>query len=593
MSDFQNPQQEPGTERRLLLAFALTFLIIVVSQFLMKKYGPKVPDAAPVSQAASPTTTPQNSPPQAGSPQKGSSQAAIPAASTATNSTVVTKQASAETETVVENDLYKIRFSNRGGLVKSWVLKKYDDDKGQPLELVNATASEKYGFPLSLFTYDGNLQSRLNQALYVRSGEGTLHAPADITFEFADQDLVVRKALHFDHSYLVKMETAVRYKGVDTQAYPSWPSGFGDENNVAAYGASQIEYHTDEKVERLAAKKITGGNTINGPFAWVGPTDRYFAAIFLPDDPQNSALVTLHNPLDIPKDADNPKANETVKVDVLGAAVGDRRGPTSQHLYVGPKSLEILEKIPVPALHGATPDLTGLVNFGFFEIIAKPLFQWLKWTYHHVVANWGWAIALQTLIINLVLLPLRITQMKSALKMQKIQPQAKAIQEKYKKYSLRDPRKAEMNTEIAALYKHEGVNPAGGCLPLLIQMPFLFAYYSMLGAALDLRHAPWLWVRDLSSPDPLHLLPVCILISMFLVQKMTPQGAIDPQQQKMMNIFMPIMLAFVSWNLAAGLCLYWSIGNVISIVQQTVMNKTSLGQEMRAMADKRARKAQK
>ena len=593
MSDFQNPQQEPGTERRLLLAFALTFLIIVVSRFLMKKYGPKVPDAAPVTQTASPTTTPQNSPPQAGSPQKGSSQAAIPAASTATNSTVVTKQASAETETVVENDLYKIRFSNRGGLVKSWVLKKYDDDKGQPQELVNATASEKYGFPLSLFTYDGNLQSRLNQALYVTSGAGTLQAPADITFEFADQDLVVRKAFHFDHSYLVKVETSVRYKGVDTQAYSAWPSGFGDETGVAIYGLGQLEYQNDEKVERVAAKKIVGGDTINGPLVWVGPTDRYFAAIFLPDDPQNSALVTLRNPLDILKDPSHPKSTETVKVDVLGAAVGDRRGPTTQHLYVGPKSLEVLEKVPVPTLHGVTPDLTGLVNFGFFGIIAKPLFLWLKWTYYHIVANWGWAIALQTLIINLVLLPLRITQMKSALKMQKIQPQAKAIQEKYKKYSLRDPRKAEMNTEIAALYKREGVNPAGGCLPLLIQMPFLFAYYSMLGAALDLRHAPWLWIRDLSSPDPMYLLPVCVVVTMFLVQRMTPQGAIDPQQQKMMNIFMPIMLGYVSLNLAAGLCLYWSIGNMISIVQQTVMNKTSLGQEMRAMADKRARKAQK
>ena len=459
--------------------------------------------------------------------------------------------------------------------------------------LVNAAASEKYGFPLSLFTYDGNLQSRLNQALYVTSGAGTLQAPADITFEFADQDLVVRKAFHFDHSYLVKVETSVRYKGVDTQAYSAWPSGFGDETGVAIYGLGQLEYQNDEKVERVAAKKIVGGDTINGPLVWVGPTDRYFAAIFLPDDPQHSALVTLRNPLDILKDPSHPKSTETVKVDVLGAAVGDRRGPTTQHLYVGPKSLEVLEKVPVPTLHGVTPDLTGLVNFGFFGIIAKPLFLWLKWTYYHIVANWGWAIALQTLIINLVLLPLRITQMKSALKMQKIQPQAKAIQEKYKKYSLRDPRKAEMNTEIAALYKREGVNPAGGCLPLLIQMPFLFAYYSMLGAALDLRHAPWLWIRDLSSPDPMYLLPVCVVVTMFLVQRMTPQGAIDPQQQKMMNIFMPIMLGYVSLNLAAGLCLYWSIGNMISIVQQTVMNKTSLGQEMRAMADKRARKAQK
>jgi YidC/Oxa1 family membrane protein insertase len=433
----------------------------------------------------------------------------------------------------------------------------------------------------------------LNQALYVAPGSGTVQAPADVVFEFADQDLTVRKVFHFDHSYVVKIDASVRYKGADVQAYPAWPSSFGDESAVTAYGAGQVEYHNDEKIERLAAKKVTGGATINGPFAWAGPTDRYFAAIFLPDDAQNSTVVTLRGQMEIPKDADNTKSNETVKVDVLGAAVGDRRGPTTESLYVGPKSLELLEKIPVAGLHGATPDLTELVNFGFFGIIAKPLFQWLKWTYHHIVANWGWAIVLQTLIINLLLLPLRITQMKSALKMQKIQPQAKAIQEKYKKYSLRDPRKAEMNTEIAALYKRESVNPAGGCLPMLIQMPFLFAYYSMLGAALDLRHAPWLWVRDLSSPDPWHLLPFCILVSMFLVQRMTPQGAIDPQQQKIMNIFMPLTLAFVSWNLAAGLCLYWSVGNLISIVQQTIMNKTGLGQEMRALAEKRARKSQK
>jgi YidC/Oxa1 family membrane protein insertase len=582
LTDFQNPQQEPGTERRLLLAFAITFLIVIASQPLMKKYGPKPPEPTPVV-ATQQATAPQYTAPNEPGKSTSDSVAAPPAS-------VATRQASAESEIVIENDLYKIRFSNRGGLVKSWVLKKFDDSKGQPLELVNASAAAKFGFPLSLFTYDGMLQQRLNQALYVTSSSGALQAPADITFEFADQDLVVSKSFHFDHSYLVKVETSARYQGVDVQAFPAWPSSFGDGTAATAYGYGQIESQNSDKIERLAPKKISGGNTVNGPFQWAGTTDRYFAAVFLPVDPDNAALVQLNNLIDIPKDADRPNPNETVKVNVLGAAVGDRRGPTVEQLYVGPKSLEVVEKIPVPTLHGASPDLTGLVNFGFFGIIAKPLFVWLKWTYYHIIANWGWAIALQTLIINLVLLPLRITQLKSALKMQKIQPQAKAIQAKYEKYSLRDPRKAEMNQEIAALYKRENVNPVAGCLPLVIQMPFLFAYYSMLGAVIDLRHAPWMWVRDLSSPDPWHLLPVAIFVTMFLVQKMTPQGAIDPQQQKMMNIFMPVMLFVVSWNLAAGLCLYWSIGNLISIVQQSVMNRTSLGQEMRQLAEKRARK---
>ena len=173
--------------------------------------------------------------------------------------------------------------------------------------------------------------------------------------------------------------------------------------------------------------------------------------------------------------------------------------------------------------------------------------------YSHIVANWGWAILLQTLVINLALLPLRLSQMKSMLKMQRVAPQIKSIQEKYKKYSLRDPRKAEMNQEISALYKKEGVNPAGGCLPLLIQMPFLFAYYRMLNVAMDLRHAPWLWIHDLSAPDPLHILPIAIIVTMLVMQRMTPQAGMDPAQQKMMNIMMPGMLGIMSWNLPAGL----------------------------------------
>jgi len=183
--------------------------------------------------------------------------------------------------------------------------------------------------------------------------------------------------------------------------------------------------------------------------------------------------------------------------------------------------------------------------------------------------------------------------MKSMLKMQKIQPQVKSIQEKYKKYSLRDPRKAPMNEEIQALYKKEGVNPVGGCLPMVIQMPFLFAYYRMLGVAIDLRHAPWLWIRDLSAPDPWHLLPIAVILTMLVMQRTTPQAGMDPAQQKMMNVMMPVMLGVISWNLAAGLCLYWSVGNLIGFVQQTIMNRTTLGREMREMMEKRARKKDK
>ena len=572
-------------EKRLLLVFALTFIVIILFQPILKKYFPQPPaSTAPTQQASTGTT---GSAPASGS-VSAQSVAAVPPAAIQLGA----KQASSESETVIENDLYKIRFTNKGGLVKSWILKKYTDDKGGPLELVNNAAADQYGYPLSLWTYDETQRNKLNSVLYVASQQGTLSAPAEITFEYSDGEIAATKKFKFDHTYVVQIETSVTSKGANVSALPMWPSGFGDEISVASYASSLVEYQYNNTVERLPIKKISGGNTIAGPMHWAGIGDQYFGAVFLPQQPQDASLVTLRHSLEIPKDPQQP-GKEKTKVEVVGAAVGNLRGPSVERLYVGPKSLPDLESVNIPGLTGAEPDLRGLVDFGWLGLIARPLFLWLKWTYNHIVPNWGWAILIQTVIINLALLPLRISQMKSMLKMQKIQPQVKSIQEKYKKYSMRDPRKAPMNEEIQALYKKEGVNPVGGCLPMIIQMPFLFAYYRMLGIAIDLRHAPWLWIRDLSAPDPWHLLPIAVILTMLVMQRTTPQAGMDPAQQKMMNVMMPVMLGVISWNLASGLCLYWSVGNLIAFVQQTIMNRTTLGREMREMMEKRARKKDK
>jgi YidC/Oxa1 family membrane protein insertase len=586
LAEFQNPQQEPGMERRLLLVFALTFLVIVLFQPILKKYFPQAtaPATAPQSQRQ-PQAAPQNA---AITPREA--QAVAP--TTPAFNAGATKQAVSESETTVENDLYRITFTNRGGQVKSWILKKFTDDKDQPLDLVNKVAAEKYGYPLSLWTYDESQRNKLNSALYVASSSGVLNAPATVTFEYADGDVTVRKSFSFDHTYVVRVETSVVSKGSPLPAYPAWPAGFGDEATLSSYAASQINYQYNSSTERLAIKKISGGNTLHMPFNWAGATDQYFAAVFIPDDSQNSALVTLRNSLNVPKNPKNPNPQDTAAVDVLGAAVGNPSGPTLARMYVGPKALTTLESVAVPTVVGAEPDLRGLINFGFWGVIARPLFIWLRWI-EGLVRNWGWAICIQTLIINLALMPLRISSMKSALKMQKIQPQMNSIKEKYKKYGMRDPRRQEMNTEIGELMKQQGVSPVGGCLPLVIQMPFLFAYYSMLGSALDLRHASWLWIHDLSSADPWHILPIGIFITMLFMQRMTPQAGMDPSQQKMMNVLMPVMMGFLSWNFASGLCLYWAEGNLIAVAQQSIMNRTSLGREMREMAAKRARKKDK
>lgn len=547
---------------------------MIASQFLYKKYFP---------QPEEPQTKSQPAPTQPAA-QAPAAVSTVPPIAPASG---VTKQASTESETVIENDFYRITFTNRGAQVKSWILKKFDNEtqKG-PLDLVNSVASQKHGYPLSLWTYDEALRGKLNSVLYVSSGEGSISPPASITFEYSDQDLSVRKKFAFDKTYVVSIETTATYKGAPLSALPAWPSGFGDQTSAPSYAAGLVDYQYNKNIERLALKKIIGGATLPGPYHWAGPNDQYFAAIFIPDDPAAATMVTLHSTIDNPEDPKHPH-------DIIGAAVGNLHGPSVGRIYAGPKELAVLDKISIPGISGADNDLNGLVDFGWWGIIAKPLFIWLKWTYNHIVPNWGWAIVVQTLIISVALLPLRISQMKSMLKMQRVAPQIKAIQEKYKKYSLRDPRKAPMNEEISALYKKEGVNPAGGCLPLVIQMPFLFAYYRMLSTALDLRHAHWFWIHDLSSRDPYFILPTLLVVSMLVTQKMTPQAGMDPAQQKMMTWMMPLMMGAIFYNLASGLNLYYAESNLIMIVQQSIMNRTKLGREMREMLEKRARKKDK
>ena len=573
----------------------MTFVVLIIFQPLLKKFFPQPAPAeksVPAQTAPAPSTA----------PAAPTSPAAIVAAPVVNAS----KQAASEAETVIENDLYRITFTNRGAQVKSWILKKFDNDvQNGRLDLVNPAAAQKLGYPLSLWTYDETLRNKLSSALYVTSNEGQLTAPATITFEYADQDVSVHKTFRFDHTYVLNVETSVVYKGAEIFAAPAWPGGFGDEITPAAYAAAGIDYHSDASTDksalvfpnfvlRLKVKAISGGNTLKGPFEWAGTGDQYFTAIFIPDDPSATALVTLHGSMDIAqKPGFNPigASKDTATVDLLGAAVGSVRGATSERVFVGPKEIAVLDTVPVPTIKNDNADLRGIVDYGWWGILARPLFLWLKWTYNHIVPNWGWAIVIQTLIITIALLPLRITQMKSMLKMQRVAPQIKNIQEKYKKYSLRDPRKAAMNEEVAALYKKEGVNPAGGCLPMIIQMPFLIAYYKMLGVALELRHAHWLWIGDLSAADV--VLPILMVVSMVVMQRMTPQAGMDPAQQKMMTVMMPLMMGFIFFRLPAGLNLYYTESNLISIAQQAIMNRTTLGREMREMLEKRARKKEK
>src|SRR5271157_4057485 len=368
----------------MLLVFAVTFAVIIIAQLFLFKNKP-----APQQQKPAPAENTQSAKPgpnAVGPAAEPTSKAPRKSTAKAPKTSVASKTANAEVKTVVENSLYRLVFTNRGAQVKSWVLKKYKDEDGRPLDLVNKDA-EKFGLPLSLYTYDENLRDQVNSALYVASASEYLNTPGTLTYEYSDGDTTVRKTVQFGETYVVAIEAAVTQNGKPVQAYPMWPAGFGDQTTGPLYASAKIDYMANDKVERLAANpglfsssklKISNGSTLRGPFNWAGPQDQFFAAIFLPDDPDTAAMVTLREAISVPKDPKKPDPNSVNRYDVLGAAVGDTSGVTRERLFVGPKALEVLESVSSNTAPGQMngPDLRNVVDFGFFSLIARPLFLW-------------------------------------------------------------------------------------------------------------------------------------------------------------------------------------------------------------------------
>jgi YidC/Oxa1 family membrane protein insertase len=557
--------------------------------FRSKKTQPTVSPNAPATAQQSTAPTPATTAPQA-------------AASTpAGNPGAPVVAAQAESTTVVENELYRITFSNRGGQATSWILKQFKDADGNPLNLVHGQAAAKFGYPLSLYSYESGLTSTLTDALYVPSTTGSLKAPGSVTFKYSDGSLEVMKTFSFDETYVIHADVQVLRNGTPVRAMIAWPGGFGDQVNAQGYASAQVDLSRNGQSEHLAPKKVSGGDTLNGPFDWAGTSTSFFAAIFLPDAPENAAVVTLHNNLDVAKTirrtgwGSGSPAKGEINVSILGAGLGDLSGHTQARVFVGPKAISVLRNIHSTPVNNRKVSLEPLLDFGFWGSIGKYLFLALQFIHTHITDSWlggpwGWAIIILTIVVNLLMLPFRVKTMQNALKMQRIQPQMDAIKEKYKKYKATDPKRNEMNMEIMKLQKDNGVNMFGGCIPTLVTLPLLWAFFTMLPRVVELRNAHWLWIPDLQSPDPWHILPIVMVVSQVLMQLYTPSPGVDPQQQKMMAFTMPAITGYFVWNYGAGLGLYWAVGNFIGIIQQLIMNRTSLGREMRDIAAKRARR---
>lgn len=597
MAEIKNPNQQGGggggQDSKTVLMFTALFIVILFGmQYFREKKAPQQTPAHQQTQTAKSGSAQQAAPPPmqnstTATPAGTAQRTAIPAKPVVPQASDVV--AKTEATTVVENELYRITFTNRGAQVKSWILKKYTDSQGKPLDLVNQKAAAKFGYPLSLYTYDAGEREKLADALYVPSATGNLNAPGSLSFEYSEGGLTVHKTFSFDSSYVIHAKVTVTQNGAPVQALLAWPAGFGDQTTLQDYtNSSDIHVSQSGKSDETSYKKVSNGATLHGPFDWAGVSDLYFGAIFIPDKPEDASLVTLHDTIDIPKNAEHPSPDQVDHASVLGAAIGTNSGPLDVRVFVGPKALDVLQSI-----HSTSgPTLEHVVSFGWFSIIAKPLFLGMRFLYEHTVPNWGWAILLLTLVINLAMLPTRFQMMKSSVKMQRIQPQMDAIKAKYAKYKATDPRKRDMQKEMFDLQKSEGVNMFGGCLPMLISYPLLYAFYEVLENVIELRHAHWLWLKDLSAPDPLYLLPILVVVSLFLMQYITPSPGMDPKQQKMMAFAMPAVFGFMVLHYGAGLSLYWAGSNFISIGQQMVINRTKMGREMRELALRRAAKKQ-
>ncbi|HET8550529.1 MAG TPA: membrane protein insertase YidC [Bryobacteraceae bacterium] len=547
MADPPNKNKpDMSMEQRLLLAFVLMGLVLLVSQYFYKPTAPQ--RRSEVKQVEAPK--PQE---QATKPEETAE------ALTATAAPAPQVAAQAEEMPRVDTDVFSIVLSNRGAQVRSWVLKKYKTGAGKPVEVVNQQAAAKAGYPLAVVFADFKPPVDVNQQLYaVTRSPGGL----GLDFDWSDGKLRVHKRLRFTRgSYLAQITSEVLNGGVAVPHLLVWRGGFGDPTAYNA-AANQYTLYYDPAAAKLVTQQAkaakNGPVSAAGSFTFAGLQDSYFAAVFMPRDGRAFEIQTLSDSVAGPSSAEEQPH--------VGAAVGGK-GRNDFALFVGPKDLDLLRKVDAK--------LEQLVDFGtWFGFIAKPLFLVLNWVNDNWTHNYGWAIIVVTIAINFLLMPLKITSLRSMKKMSALQPQIAAINEKYKNISLRDPRKAEQNTEIMALYKKHGVNPAGGCMPILLQIPFFIAFYTVLTVAIEMRGASWLWVTDLSHPEtiPIRILPLLMIATQFWLQKMTPATTADPTQQKMM-MFMPLIFGFMFYGVSSGLVLYWLTGNLVSIAQQWFFNR--------------------
>lgn len=546
-------------ERRFLLAVALSLLVLTLYQWLFapvpKPAGPAAPAPSSTTVRSEPKPSAEPSPAGINKPAAGAPQPAI--------------ADERERRVEIEGEESVVAFSNKGARLVSWQLRRFRDAGDRPEEMVETVPGAPR--PLDIETGDQELDLRLREVLFKPSAELVrLGArPQELRFQYADSEVTAEKWLRFPtDGYLAEVGAMVQTGGRAVPVRILWGPGVGNptraETEVRGYLPPQAVLLSGSGVERVVPGKPGAARSVSGP-GWVGVESKYFVALLIPAGGSAGAEV---RGIELA-----PEPGGKGRLATLAAL--DLGGEGWARVYVGPKDYELLSKLG--------HDLAQVVPVGdWIGPIVVALMKLFRWV-NGYVGNYGWSVVVLTILISLVMAPFRHYSIANGLKMAKLAPEMKVIQERYRKIPMLDPKRQDMNQEMAELYARHGMNMSTqmlvGCLPILLTMPFLIAFYRVLDVSIELRGAPFLWIGDLSQKDPFFVSPVLMGLSMFLMQKMMPT-TMDPSQQRIMLI-MPLVFSVMFFFAPAGLNLYWLVSNLGSIVQQ--------GLTMKLLQDKDAR----
>ncbi len=515
-------EDESRMQTRALVAMVLALVVIMGYQFLFPPPPPKKQPRPAVTEKQK--EVPSQAEREVSSPE------VLPEASGARESEILID---------VETPLYHAKISTLGATVKMWKLKEFKDDEGREIVLAREDAripplSIGFGPEVSFRPLQFSVAGDIRQ-ISITSPDQT----RELRLVYRDQKGVVIERIFQFRGDDYRVDITERVQGPNDY-WVTLGSGFGitGTKGYRSHSGPVILKEADRKEFR--ADKLKKTEIFTEGLKWVAQEDKYFFAGLVPLGVKATGKVWRAPSGEVLTGINLPQGENRIL------------------LYAGPKEHERLKQYGV--------ELEYIIDFGFFSILARPLFWILKFLYRYI-GNYGWAIILLTIIVRVPFIPIMNRGQKSMKKLQALQPKMNEIRQKYKK----DPQK--MQKEMMELYKKYKVNPMSGCLPLLIQIPVFFALYKVLLIAIELRGAPFMfWIQDLSEKDPYYILPIVMGITMFIQQKMTPTGAGNPQQQKVMQ-FMPIIFTFLFLSFPSGLVLYWLVSNLLSIIQQYYVNK--------------------